>query len=62
MIEIGKDINKSVYYLENNKIVVLPTETVYGMGANALNKEAVKTIFKINATAGISCICNLHLS
>ena len=47
MIEIGKDINKSVYYLENNQIVVLPTETVYGMGANALNKEAVKTIFKI---------------
>ena len=47
MVEIGKNISKSIYYLKKNKIVVLPTETVYGMGANALNEKAVKKIFKI---------------
>ena len=25
--------------------VIFPTETVYGLGANALNEEAVKSIF-----------------
>lgn len=31
--------------LKNGKLVLFPTETVYGIGANALNKEAVKNIF-----------------
>lgn len=32
--------------LMNGKLVVFPTETVYGLGANALNQEAVKKIFE----------------
>lgn len=32
--------------LKNGKIVGIPTETVYGLGANALNTEAVKKIFE----------------
>ncbi|NBI06054.1 L-threonylcarbamoyladenylate synthase [Senegalia massiliensis] len=32
--------------LRNGGLVVIPTETVYGLGANALNTEAVKKIFK----------------
>ena len=47
MIEIGKDINKSIFHLKNNEIVALPTETVYGMGANALNKKSIVKIYKI---------------
>ena len=31
--------------LKNGKLVIFPTETVYGIGANALNKEAVDNIF-----------------
>ncbi len=31
--------------LRNGKLVVFPTETVYGLGANAFNKRAVKKIF-----------------
>jgi len=31
--------------LKNGKLVLFPTETVYGIGANALNEEAVKRIF-----------------
>ncbi|NEZ47421.1 threonylcarbamoyl-AMP synthase [Clostridium niameyense] len=32
--------------LREGKLVVFPTETVYGLGANALDEEAVKKIFK----------------
>lgn len=38
-IEIGADA------LKNGKLVVFPTETVYGLGADALNTEAVRSIF-----------------
>ena len=31
--------------LKNGKLVLFPTETVYGIGTNALNEEAVKRIF-----------------
>lgn len=32
--------------LRENKLVAFPTETVYGLGANALNKKAINKIFK----------------
>lgn len=31
---------------DNGHLVVFPTETVYGLGANALNREAVLRIFE----------------
>ena len=31
--------------IKNGGLVAIPTETVYGLGANALNGEAVKKIF-----------------
>lgn len=33
-------------------LVIFPTETVYGIGANALNNEACKNIFKAKGRAG----------
>ena len=52
-IELIKDINKDNYLIEkaakvikDGGIVAFPTETVYGLGANALNEEAVKKIFE----------------
>ena len=32
--------------LDNGDLVIFPTETVYGLGANALDKDAVDKIFK----------------
>jgi len=32
--------------LINGKLVAFPTETVYGLGANALNADACLSIFK----------------
>lgn len=44
--EISK-IRKAAKIIKNGGIVIFPTETVYGIGADALNPEAVKKIFKI---------------
>ncbi|MEA4847704.1 MAG: L-threonylcarbamoyladenylate synthase [Clostridiaceae bacterium] len=38
-------IDKAAGIIRNNGTVIFPTETVYGLGANALSEEAVKKIF-----------------
>lgn len=40
-----KDIRKAADLLRCGQVVAFPTETVYGLGAHALNKEAIKRIF-----------------
>ena len=35
--------------LREGKLVAFPTETVYGLGADALNQDAVKRIYKLKA-------------
>ena len=39
------DINTAADILRNGGLVAIPTETVYGLAANALNGEAVSKIF-----------------
>ncbi len=46
MAEIGKDIQKAKDFLEKEELVAIPTETVYGLAANALNPIAVAKIFE----------------
>ncbi len=36
---------KAAVLLKNNEVVAVPTETVYGLAANAMNVEAVRKIF-----------------
>lgn len=40
------EVSEAAKTLSNNEAVAFPTETVYGLGANALNEEAVSKIFK----------------
>ena len=42
---IGTDIALAAQFLTQNKLVAIPTETVYGLAANALNEDAVLSIF-----------------
>lgn len=42
---IGKDIDKAAELLREGKLVVFPTETVYGLGANAFDALAVARVF-----------------
>ena len=41
-----EDIALAGKILANGGLVAFPTETVYGLGANALNEDAVKNIYK----------------
>ncbi|MGK7390428.1 MAG: L-threonylcarbamoyladenylate synthase [Candidatus Cyclobacteriaceae bacterium M2_1C_046] len=46
MAEIGKDIAKARMHLKKGDLVAIPTETVYGLAANAFNPDAVAQVFK----------------
>lgn len=46
MAQIGTDIKQAIALLQEGKLVAIPTETVYGLAANALNIEAVASIFE----------------
>ena len=48
-IEEYKDILKKE--IDNNNLVIFPTETVYGIGANALESDAVNKIFEVKTRA-----------
>ncbi|UMB54860.1 threonylcarbamoyl-AMP synthase [Lutibacter sp. A64] len=41
------EINKSVKILQQNKILLYPTDTVWGIGCDATSNEAVKKVFNI---------------
>lgn len=44
---ITKDISKCQQLLKDGQLVAIPTETVYGLAANALDENAVKSIFEM---------------
>ena len=37
-----KSLTKAIKYLDNNEIISVPTETVYGLAGNAYSSTAVK--------------------
>jgi L-threonylcarbamoyladenylate synthase len=46
MAIIGTDIKQAVRLLESGELVAIPTETVYGLAANAFSETAVLKIFE----------------
>jgi L-threonylcarbamoyladenylate synthase len=53
-MEIIQNITSSILYgaataLKNGNLVVFPTETVYGLGGDAINSAAVARIYKVKA-------------
>ncbi|MBR0270791.1 MAG: threonylcarbamoyl-AMP synthase [Methanobrevibacter sp.] len=42
-----KVINEAIDVLANGGVVMYPTDTVYGLGANIFNNKAVRQVFKI---------------
>jgi L-threonylcarbamoyladenylate synthase len=43
----GEEINRAARLLQAGRLVAFPTETVYGLGANALDPEAVARIYAV---------------
>ena len=50
---IGKDPALAAKLLKEGKLVAIPTETVYGLAANALDPIAVSKIFASKRTSRI---------
>ena len=47
-----EDLKIAAEIIRNGGVVAFPTETVYGLGANALNEEAVNKIFEAKGRPG----------
>ena len=45
----GEGIEKTAQIIEKGGIVIFPTDTVYGIGCNPYNENAVKKIYKIKS-------------
>ena len=59
MIKIGKNIDFAKDKLDKGGLVAIPTETVYGLGGNALNLESVDKIFNLkNRPTNDPLICH----
>lgn len=46
-MSIGNNLSVAIRFLRNDACVAIPTETVYGLAANALSSKAVASIFTI---------------
>lgn len=44
---VGTDLNLAIQYLKQGELVAIPTETVYGLAANAFDADAVTKIYKV---------------
>ena len=42
-----KEAKDTIAYLTSGKVIVYPTDTIWGVGCDATNKEAVEKVFKI---------------
>lgn len=57
----AQDITYAGNLIKDGKLVIFPTETVYGIGANGLNEDAVKSIFVAKGRAQDNPLI-LHIS
>ena len=61
MTYISTDIDTAVALLENDQVIAIPTETVYGLAGNALNPSVIKKIYEIkNRPLTSPLIVHLH--
>jgi len=49
MNDFNDDINKAITTLKSGGIILYPTDTIWGLGCDATNDEAVEKIFNIKA-------------
>jgi len=44
-----EDIKKACEVLRNGGVILYPTDTIWGIGCDATNEEAVKRVMKLNS-------------
>jgi L-threonylcarbamoyladenylate synthase len=47
MMDFNEDLNKSVKVLREGGVILYPTDTIWGLGCDATNQQAVERIFRI---------------
>ena len=58
---ISTDIQKAISLLENEKLVSIPTETVYGLAGNIFSEKAIQQIFTTKKRPHFNpLIVNIH--
>ena len=48
MSDINTEVHKAHEVIQNGGIILYPTDTVWGIGCDATNAEAVKKIYALN--------------
>ena len=48
---MNEDINKALEVLRNGGVILYPTDTIWGLGCDATNAEAVRRIYEIKHRA-----------
>jgi len=63
----NQDLSKAFSALSNGELIVYPTDTLYGIGADVFNREAVKKVFEIKKrpfnqpiSVAVSCVEDLE--
>ena len=47
MVDFEEDIKNCIHVLEQGGVILYPTDTVWGLGCDALNEAAVEKVFSI---------------
>lgn len=56
---LSQDINKCLETLKKGGVIIYPTDTVWGIGCDATNSEAVKRVFEIKRRADSKALITL---
>lgn len=59
MSDYSEDIRQAVEVLRKGGVILYPTDTVWGLGCDATNSEAVKRIFQIKRRADAKALITL---
>lgn len=51
-VNMHKDIDKAIEVLQNGGVILYPTDTVWGIGCDATNDEAVEKLFRLKQRDG----------
>ncbi len=46
-VEFEQEVNRCVEYLKQGKVILYPTDTIWGLGCDATNSKAVERLFRI---------------
>ncbi|HET7899349.1 MAG TPA: Sua5/YciO/YrdC/YwlC family protein, partial [Flavisolibacter sp.] len=47
MIDFANEVEQALTALRNGQVLLYPTDTIWGLGCDATNEEAVKKIYRI---------------